>query len=157
MRHIKRKNEVWSKNANITFFIQNLTIFDKCAFAHYKIEIRRSTATSYKEKCSENSFDHDKIFFFTKSTKNVCFYQNHRMLNSNAFVLFKIKITTYSSTINKRKSPCIGLPFTARKNYTFIKKITKIQLFFYLKYTILDRFAFKSRNIEMINLEVIKK
>ena len=32
------------------FLIQNLRILDRCAFAHLKIGIRRSTATSYKEK-----------------------------------------------------------------------------------------------------------
>ena len=60
----KQKRELYiakyaTKNVKMTFepklptkvaFIQNLRTLDRCAFTHCKIGIRRSTATSYKEK-----------------------------------------------------------------------------------------------------------
>ena len=75
------------------------------------------------------------------------------MLNSYAFASSRIKTMSLDSSINKRKNLCI--PYTARKSYIFIKKITKIQLFD-LKYAILNRYAYESRNIEVINSEVTK-
>ena len=75
------------------------------------------------------------------------------MLNSYAFASSRIKIKSLDSTIDKRKHLCI--PYTARKNDIFIKKITKIQLFD-LKYAILNRYAYESRNNEMKNSEVTK-
>ena len=106
-----------------------------------------------KKKHSENSFNYEKSSFLLKVLKT-CFYPNHRMLNSYTFALSKIKSTSLDSTINKRKSPCI--PYTTRKNNIFIKKSQKYR-FLDLKYTNLNRLAFESRNIKMINLEVTKK
>ena len=134
-------------------FIQNQRILDRCAFAHCKIGIRRSTATSYKEKSFPKYFWPLNFLFFIKSTKNICFYPNHRMLNSYAFASSRIKIKSLDSTINKRKNLCI--PYTARKKSYFYQKITKIQLFD-LKCAIINRYAYESRNIEVINSEVTK-
>ena len=50
MRHIGRQNDFRTKNANTIGFYQYQRILDRCAFAHCKIGIRRSTATDYKEK-----------------------------------------------------------------------------------------------------------
>ena len=47
------------------------------------------------------------------------------------------------------------MSYKARKNNVFNQKITKIQLFD-LKCAILNRYAYESRNMEMINSEVIK-
>ena len=73
------------------------------------------------------------------------------MLNSYTFASFRIKIKSLHVIINKRKNLCI--PYTAR--IFFFQKITKIQLFD-LKCAILNRYAYESRNMEMINSEVIK-
>ena len=75
------------------------------------------------------------------------------MLNSYAFASFRIKIKSLDSTINKRKNLCI--PYTARKNDIFIKKSQNTG-FFDLKCAILNRYAYESINIEMINSEVTK-
>ena len=77
------------------------------------------------------------------------------MLNSYTFASFRIKIKSFYSIINNRKNLCI--PYTARKKkyYLLFQKITKIQLFD-LKCEILNRYAYESRNMEMINSEVIK-
>ena len=106
-----------------------------------------------KKILSGNCFSLDKSSFLIKSTKNIRFRPNLRMLNSYTFALYRIKITSLDSTINKRKN--ISAYPTARKHSIFIKKIAKIQLFG-LKCTIHNRYAFESRNIEMINLEVTK-
>ena len=124
---IERQNDFCTKNANKRFFIQNQRILDRCAFAHCKSGIKRSTATRYKEKSHPKIFLTLKILFFIKSTKNICFYPNHRMLNSYTFVSFRIKIKSLDSTINKRKNFCI--PYTARKNDIFIKKSQKYRFF----------------------------
>ena len=72
---IRRKEKVIVKNvphnAKMTFdpkmptifFLQNLRILDRFAFAHCKISIRRSTATSY-EKNFDNSFNLKSPLFF---------------------------------------------------------------------------------------------
>ena len=73
------------------------------------------------------------------------------MLNSYVFASFRIKIKSLDSTINKRKNLCI--PYTGRKNDIFIKKSQKYS-FFDLKCAILNRYAYESRNIEMINSDV---
>ena len=58
------------------FLIQNLRILDRCAFAHCKIGIRRSTATSYKKKNhSGNRFNLEKSSFFIKVLKTYVFTQ----------------------------------------------------------------------------------
>ena len=76
------------------------------------------------------------------------------MLDSYTFVLSRIKIKSLFPTIHKRKNLCI--PYSARKKKNVYQKITKIQLFD-LKFAILNRYAYESRNMEMNNSEVIKK
>ena len=75
------------------------------------------------------------------------------MLSSYTFASPRIKIESLYSTMNKGKNLCI--PYTARKNNIFIKKSQKYS-FFDLKCAILNRYAYESRNMEMINSEVIK-
>ena len=118
-----------------------------------KLESRCQQLPVVKQNCSENRFNLEKSFSFIKSTKNIRFYPNHRMLNSYTFVLSRIKIKSVFPTINKSKNLCI--PYTARKKWYFYQKITKIQLFD-LKLAILNRYAYGSRNMEMNNSEVIK-
>ena len=75
------------------------------------------------------------------------------MLKSYAFASSRIKIKSLDSTINKRKNLCI--PYTARKNDIFIKKSQKLS-FLDLKCAIPNKYAYESRNIEMITSEVTK-
>ena len=75
------------------------------------------------------------------------------MLNSYAFASSRIKIKSLDSIINKRKNLC---KTCSQKNDIFIKKKTTKILLFHLKYAILNKYAYKSRNIEMINSKVTK-
>ena len=75
------------------------------------------------------------------------------MLNSYAFASFRIKIKSLDSTINKRKIS--AYPIQAEK-MIFLSKNHKNTAFFNLKCAILNRYAYESRNIEMINSEVTK-
>ena len=83
-------------------FYPKSEILDRYAFAYCKIRTRRSTATSYKEKLSPQMFSTLKNSYFLKSTKNIRFYPNYRMLNSNTYASSRIKIRSFDSTINKR-------------------------------------------------------
>ena len=76
------------------------------------------------------------------------------MLNSYTFASSRIKIKSLDSTIDKRKHPAYPI-HSARKNDIFYQKITKIQLFD-LKWAILNRYAYESRNNEIKNSGAIK-
>ena len=56
-----------------------------------------------KQNLSGNSFNLKNPIFFIKSTKNIRFHPDHRMVSSYTFALSRIKITSLDSTINKRK------------------------------------------------------
>ena len=107
-----------------------------------------------KKNLSRNIFNLEKSSFFIKSTKNICFYPNHRILNSYAFASFRIKIKSLDSTINKRKK--ISAYHIQPEKMIFLSKNHKKQLFDQ-KCAILNRYVYESRNIEMINSEVTKK
>ena len=85
------------------------------------------------------------------------------MLNSYTFASSRSKIKSLYSTINKKnqtnkkkktKNKSLHTPYSQKKWY-FYQKISKMQLFD-LNCAILNRYAYESRNMEMINSEVIK-
>ena len=74
--------------------MQNLKILDRYAFAHCKFEIRRSTATSYKEISPEIVLTLKNTLFLLKVLKTYVFTQiaecsivthlHHQILRSRA-------------------------------------------------------------------------
>ena len=124
---VSHRTQKWlldQKMPTIAFYPKS-EILDRCAFAYCKIGTRRSIATSYKEKLSPQMFSTLKNFYFLKSTKNIRFYPNYRMLNSNTYASSRIKIRSFDSTINKRNESLHTL--YSKKKY-FYHKNTKIQI-----------------------------
>ena len=81
------QNDFWSKNANIRFLFNIREYWTiNVQLRIVKLESGGRQQPVIRKKRSKNSFDHNKMFFFTNSTKNVCFYQNHRMLNNYSYL-----------------------------------------------------------------------
>ena len=118
-----------------------------------KLESRGQQLPVIEKNCSGNRFSPEKSSFFLKVLKT-CFYPNHRMLNSYTFVLSRIKMKSIFLTINKRKNLCIVYPMQPEKIIFWLKNHKNTV--FDLKCAILNRYAYESRKMEMINSEVIR-
>ena len=124
MRHIERQNDFCTKNANNRFLSKIREYWIDVRLRIVKLDSGGQQLPVTKKNLSRNIFNLYKILSFIKSTKNICFYPNHKMLNSYTFASSRIKIKSLDSTIDKRKHLCI--PYTARKkNDIFIKKSQK--------------------------------
>ena len=120
MRQIERQNDFCTKNANNRFLFKIREYWIDVRLHMVKLESGGEQLPVTKKILSRNIFNLEKYSFFIKITKNICFYPNHKMLNSYAFASSRIKIKSLDSTINKRKNLCI--PYTARKKLIFLSK-----------------------------------
>ena len=107
-----------------------------------------------KKNLSRNSFNLEKSSFSLKLLKTYVFTQI-TMLNSYTFALSRIKSKSLGSTIHKRKKTLHTL-YSLKKIIFLSKKKNNKKILFDLKCTILNRYTYESRNIEMINSEVTK-
>ena len=112
-----------TKNANNRFLSKIWEYWTDEHLCIVKLESGGQQLPFVEKNLSGNSFNLKKSTFFIKSTKNICFYPNHRMFNSYTFALSRIKIKSLDSTINKRKKISL-YPIQPGKKI-FYQKITK--------------------------------
>ena len=91
MRHIERQNDFWTKYANNRFLSKIREYCIDVRLLIVKLESGQQLPV-IKKNLSRNIFNIEKSSFLLKVLKVLCFYPNHRMLNSYAFASSSIKI-----------------------------------------------------------------